>query len=363
MVTERADALRRPVIWVLLAGLLTLPVIPTPSLDGFPRSAALMDLAHVPLGAALMLAIRHLLTLPAVASTWRTPLALLSTLVLCLGIEGLQSLLGSGQASLGDLAFGLLGAGGTLALSIRRKHRGIHSHVLGATALLLISAWPTIYTVNVFLSESARAERFPLLAGFESAGELLPWMTSGGCHCERTSQHAFSGRWALACSFEAEDRPALIFSAPPPNWRGYRTLAWEIFVPDHQPLTLFVKISDKRSFKDPSERFVQRFELSPGENSFRLPLAELRVRGGHRLLDLSRIKTVVFFLKNPQNSHTLYLDALRLEGAGSEGSHESKSTGVSPILNQSPLGPASSGLCWGRCALGAPLRIHEVRCG
>lgn len=292
---------------LLSAALLVLaaiPLLPTPQLDGIPRASALMNLAHLPLAALLCWLLTRLVR-------HRMPAAALALLV-CLAIEGLQALLGTGEPSLGDLAVDLAGIAAALALMAALDDPTLRRIVLAVLAIVLLSAWPVTRTLWVFGEEHARALRLPVLADFESTGDLLPWRGSGGCDLRIEAEHPHLGSHSLKCTFSPGARPAVVFSDPPRDWSAYRWLDLQVFASGNDPLPLFVKITDEVAYRDPAERFVQRVALAPGPNTLRIDLKDLIVGGKHRKIDTSRVKTVVFFLKELPQERVLFLDDLRL---------------------------------------------------
>ncbi len=288
-----------------LLGLAAIPLLPTPQLDGVPRASALMDLAHLPLAALLCWLLTRLLRhlVPAAALT----------LAICVAIEGLQALLGTGEASLGDLAVDLAGIAAALALMAALDDPTPRRIVLVVLALVLLSAWPVARTLWVFGEEHARALRLPVLADFEGAGDLLPWQGSGGCALRLATEHPHSGSYSLKCRFSPGTRPAVVFSDPPHDWSAYHRLDLQVFVAGEDPLPFFVKITDELAYRDPKERFLKRVDLAPGPNTLHIELENLVVGGQHRKIDTSRIKTVVFLLKELTQERVLFLDDLRLQ--------------------------------------------------
>lgn len=131
-------------------------------------------------------------------------------------------------------------------------------------------------------------------------------------------EHASSGSRSLELSLypapadEPESYPGVSFTKFDPDWSRFRTLVFDAHNPEESALQLAVRIDD-RDAPDYSERYNQAFTLAPGDNRVSIPLADLVTSGTKRRLDSRGISTVILFLVQPKESHTLYLDRVRLE--------------------------------------------------
>jgi hypothetical protein len=133
-----------------------------------------------------------------------------------------------------------------------------------------------------------------------------------------SSEHATSGSKSLEISFhpapegESGHYPGVSFSRFDPDWSGHRAIVFDAHNPENADLRLTLRIDDREAPEYP-DRFNRSFTLSPGENHIAIPLGELVSSGTKRTLDPRRIQRVMFFLANPKERHTLYLDRIRLE--------------------------------------------------
>jgi len=131
-------------------------------------------------------------------------------------------------------------------------------------------------------------------------------------------EHATSGISSLEVTFSpgppgvGERYPGLSLTDFNPDWSGRRALVFDAHNPESAALRLTLRIDDREAPRYP-DRFNRSFTLSPGDNHIAIPLGELVTSGTKRTLDPRRIQRVMFFLANPKERHTLYLDRIRLE--------------------------------------------------
>lgn len=131
-------------------------------------------------------------------------------------------------------------------------------------------------------------------------------------------EHAASGARSLEIAFHPapggldENYPGVSFAGFDPDWSGSRTLALDAFNPEAAPLAVTLRIDDRKA-PDYPDRFNRTLRLDSGPNRISLPIGELVTSGTNRPLDRRRIRTVMLFLANPAERHTLYLDRVRLE--------------------------------------------------
>lgn len=130
--------------------------------------------------------------------------------------------------------------------------------------------------------------------------------------------YATSGTKSLEILFHpapagsAGNYPGVSFSGFDPDWTRYQALAFDVHNPEDSPLGLTLRIDD-RDTPDYSDRLNRQLLLPPGQNRILIPFSEFITSGTKRKLDFRMIQTVMVFLANPSERHTLYLDRVRLE--------------------------------------------------
>ena len=133
-----------------------------------------------------------------------------------------------------------------------------------------------------------------------------------------SSEHVTSGTNSLEVTFYPgppgadENYPGLSFTAFDRNWSRYRTLVFDAFVPGEKAIRLRLRIDDQES-PDYADRFNATIPLAPGGNHIVIPLATLISSGSKRPLNLGSIRDVMFFLSNPLERFTVFLDRIRVE--------------------------------------------------
>jgi hypothetical protein len=151
------------------------------------------------------------------------------------------------------------------------------------------------------------------LADFESDAELdtLHW------RCKTlfslSDEHATHGRKALKMELYPSDYPGLSFVPQVKDWRGYRELAFDVFVPPDGPGSISVRIDDDKKNTAYGDRFNKRFLLQQGDNRIVIPLADLKASDGRRALEVSHIERVLIFAVSPPKKNVVYLDAVQVK--------------------------------------------------
>ncbi|UCF67081.1 MAG: hypothetical protein JSV80_15060 [Acidobacteriota bacterium] len=259
----------------------------------------------------------------------RRALAARDFLVVGIGMVGLGVALealqiaGPRDASLGDVVFDAAGVlvaflvavsfdARTVSGSTRRPRRWMF---LSLAALLLAATMLPLARTSWFYWQQAR--QFPLLYGFDEDWErsflgardaqirLVPapsaWQRTGAGHAARVT-------------FYPANYPSLHLEEPRGDWRGWRSLALDVYAEQDQPPDLHVRIDDRWHDQTYDDRFTGRISLRRGFQRVRVDLDEVRSAPRTRELDMSAITDVILFLVEPPAPVTLWVDNIRLEG-------------------------------------------------
>ncbi len=140
-----------------------------------------------------------------------------------------------------------------------------------------------------------------LLSDFE---DVKVWDTSPeqGFALELSKDHVTQGRYALKAEFPKDDWPSINTKKLPQNWGEYASLALDVYNPRQEDLELYIRLDDNNRKRAQTSRI-----LKPGMNSLSVDRSEIA-----RKINASHIRFVVFFLKKPDKSFTLFFDNLRL---------------------------------------------------
>jgi len=96
------------------------------------------------------------------------------------------------------------------------------------------------------------------------------------------------------------------------NWKGYKSLCFDVHNTRDEPVPLTIRIDDKSPPPDYADRFNRQVELKPGDNAVSIPLDALETSGTKRKLDVRRIERMLLYVGRPEDKIILYFDYMRL---------------------------------------------------
>ena len=196
----------------------------------------------------------------------------------------------------------------------RRQGRGLRA--LTVTLCCLVFAFSLFPLARLATSYLQRNAAFPVIVDFreswsrvfvECRSAVLTRLSAGEqptpvTNRETTRLDLTPGRY-----------PGVSVIEPYPDWRSFAYLTFVIYSLQRQPLGLVLRIHDASHDQAHSDRFNRRLEIRPGENRFRIALAEVENAPVGRHMDMSRIAGIALFSEDLSASASLYLDTLRLE--------------------------------------------------
>jgi len=309
---------RLPVRPLLLAALLLFLVFgEAPDRTRFWKE--LFNLGHAPLSGVLALIIRGWIagrdTAAARAAGPRASLvAFGATVALGAAVEALQVLQSDRSATWSDMGRNAAGAASFLllrdAVALRRRRgasraagRAAWAAGLAGLALLAGSGVGFARTVSLYVE---RHRAMPTLFNLDGAWWERELIDQGR---NRLTPSAGLARLEL----EPGEYPGLAFDEPYPDWRGYRHLALTIVSDLDAPLTMAIRVHDARHNQRFEDRFNRRLVVRPGENTFRIPLDDIRRAPRGREMDLARIRGIMIFSRRLDHPTHVSLGPLRLE--------------------------------------------------
>lgn len=153
----------------------------------------------------------------------------------------------------------------------------------------------------------------PFRASFESQAELWgKWQPNGrGLEIKLAQKHATHGSSSLHVDFPFKlvgiRFPGILSRAFPRDWSNYENFKADIYFDESgarqkESITLNIRIDDGSS-KFPQGGFTWKEELNAGKNTIRFPLKQVR-----EAIDITHIVAVSFFVEEPRQKLTLYLD-------------------------------------------------------
>ena len=259
----------------------------------------LLDFGHVPLFAALLLALRAGFGPPL-----RGPL--LVTIGLAALAEIVQPCLGRSGGWIDFLrgALGALAAAAAVrAWELRRsRYRAVARAVLAAALLV----WPVVEAAP-YLADTVEGRRtFPVLADFSADREMLRW------ECDQaavTREHGggrlefFPGPGAFS---SAALRPVVA------DFSGYRWLCYEFRVTG-APLDLVTSLRTGTSASDRTTHTDVARTCAVGTHVARVDLAAMAARGRPEPLDLADVRSVILFVVRTREPRDIALTRIWLE--------------------------------------------------
>jgi hypothetical protein len=316
-------------VWlgVFLVGALSLLFISIPTHTFFWK--AVNNSGHVPLFMVVGMLLLNLSRVLTEKRSWppirHYAVALIGVVVLSLVTEALQSLIPMRQPQVSDAIHDVLGAMCALGWSITTDHslagkwarwRTFPRPMFMAWGVALVIAMTFLPVFEWAYAYWDRASRFPSLLQFSSSWEMkfvkgsdsdvqmvLPPLGWGKSANDRVGQVVF----------HTKKYPGIRIDEPYPDWDGYSYLQLDIFseLPTSQPIAIRIDDQyDKYRFED---GFNKTLTIFPGLNQIQIPLDEIRLGPVGREMDLSAIKSILLFARNPSEEFTLYLDNIHLE--------------------------------------------------
>lgn len=263
------------------------------------------------------------LWLTGLASDWQTALsrgrrlALLVLLPFVAGliIECLQFAVNGRRPGMDDLFRNTLGILLVLVFQcwpLQESRQRLCLGVLRAASLVLLccALWPLFRSVR---DEDRAWREFPVLADFESKGELSRWY-----HANQLRQEKSIVRHG-SCSARVQLSTARISGVTllhfPHDWHGYRWLRFSVYNPLNGPLELNCRLDDsrhRRTHGPYSDRFNTQLVLRPGWNDLAIDLEEAEKAPKGRRMDMSHIAGFSLFVVQQKAPLALFLDHVRL---------------------------------------------------
>lgn len=154
--------------------------------------------------------------------------------------------------------------------------------------------------------------RCAFLYDFEIDSELDRFVRRCGETLERTQEFVTHGQYGLRLEFFFGKDPGLKPILYHKNWSNYRTLQFDVFNPQDEPVYLTLKIAKDRYAEYP-DRVDRQLQIPLGRQHFAIPLYSLVLNSGEGKLDLDEIGHCKIYMKNPQKKYVLFFDYLHLE--------------------------------------------------
>lgn len=277
----------------------------------------LMDAAHLPFFAAMMLVFSRLMAGGKALRPKLIALAGIAAAAMAGLIEWLQPHFGRTEsfADFRNGVFGVVIVTGALVLLSHHKPSWLWLLWGAATAALIsLAAQPAWQEGRSIVW---RRNHLPLIGDFETEAELPLWQPQGGSEKSVTAVHpdttrAAHGKRSLRVETGAGSWAGVSYSAGSKDWSGHRVLAWEVFNPGAD-FTLGLRIDDDGDCSHYGQRYDNGFSVKPGWNHFQVSLGEIEHGPRTRMLSLKAVRRVALFTGDREPQRRFYLDYVRLE--------------------------------------------------
>jgi len=100
---------------------------------------------------------------------------------------------------------------------------------------------------------------------------------------------------------------------PYPDWDGYDVLAIDLYSAEPRSVELRMRVDAPALDGLGPARFNARFDIAPGSNRLRVPLARVRAAPGGRQLDLRRVLGMALWRPEEESPYVLDVESIRLE--------------------------------------------------
>lgn len=230
-------------------------------------------------------------------------------------IELLQSVSGR-TASVTDLGYNAMGVGFGFAFIAWRSRRRVIAVLLASSLVLLV-----LYQMRDLPREHAAVtyarSLFPIIADFESGILDHTWKPFFDAEMEYASSEDSAGEGVrvLRMRFPAGDSyPGVATGCFPLDWSGHRHLCADMRIAAGRADTLAmgVRLEDSRFLKD-GDYHSGSFAVVRQWRSVRIPLEGAGTRDRQRPLNLTRMITLKFFVRQPEREGVVEIDNVRLE--------------------------------------------------
>jgi VanZ family protein len=218
------------------------------------------------------------------------------------------------SVSMRDLYSDLVGAFLVVAWYSPIHRRTAHAAVVllrvSAIILLLFALVPILTDA---LDETLARQQFPVLAGLENPSEVSRF--KGNVSYNRVRFNAAEKNYSLRVRFQGKGHEWMNLWHFPRDWQGYDWFRFSVFN-DGDAFDVNLRINDLpyiRSKMEYSDRYNQQITLESGWNHFAIALQDVERGPAARRMDLSKIWSIGFFVRDLDRRATIYLDDMRLE--------------------------------------------------
>ena len=223
---------------------------------------------------------------------------------------------GAGEASAADLVHDAIGISGTLlliAFADKRLHFGsghfVRAVILAVgTAICAATLFPGLSYAYAY---AARAQAMPHLISFDHDWEKVFYHGYGKASVDPIASHSDIDRAAVVSLGRA--RYSGLAIEPYPDWRSYSALRFSVSSIGQLQRRLTLRINDANHNQHYRDRFNRTFEIGETATTITIPLSEISALANGRQMQLDSIRSMVFFVVDPDGTERIIIGDIRLE--------------------------------------------------
>lgn len=255
---------------------------------------------------------------------WYTTNPILIAVAISVGAEFIQPFFDR-SASVIDIVNGLVGiCAGGVAFRVWSTARSWVPVVTTAVAIAGIQLAFLSPIIPAYRAIQLRSAQFPVLGRFEDAAEQILWkvvpadeskglpVTHPPTRRSIPADPGWSGSHSLEISTTSGEYCGTEFMAGDRSWIGYNELTFKVHNPA-DAFDLLIRIDDDGKCAIPSDRFSTSVIARHGITEISIPLTEIEHGPAHRLLNLGRIRRVIFFVVKQEPDRQFGIDDVELK--------------------------------------------------
>ena len=232
------------------------------------------------------------------------------------GVEFLQLAVHGRSPSIEDILRDLLGWGVAAVIwkfLVQRRCFDKSGLVLclAVAVGLVLSVKPLAVSLS---DEYAIKNQFPVLADFEATEEITRWRSPKQITLQdKIVRH---GQHAARIQLSTRKYSGVSLAYFQENWKGYSTLHFSVYNPEHDVLKLYCRIHDAlhrtlgSAYKD---RFNTVFTVPFGWHDLSIDLDQVAATPACRTMEMGHIRGLSLFVIQQPRARSIYLDHIYLE--------------------------------------------------
>jgi len=245
------------------------------------------------------------------STTRRVITLFLITVIASFAIEVIQETVGR-AFQWSDIARNLLGIAMSLALRTKSNACTKSTKVIAnsfVVALIFVFLFAHITLGRLIAAQIYLYTNSPVLADFNYPFETAVWQP------DNAKISLTNGKLQVA-TVSGKKYAGTVFQDFPADWSEYQQLHVNIENLQPQPLLLTIKITDShhdQGIQHYDERFNQSLTLAPGANHYYFSLETIHAAPKNRVLDLTEVSKISFFLNKLSKGERFLIDDIYLQ--------------------------------------------------